>query len=139
MRSVTNGVHHNDTSNILERLARIHTNNTSSGMNTNKTTTISSVNSTNTNESDNETTVTTPANPNKPNKPTNPTNTAATLASYYKDIRLFHPDEMLKLSGFPSDFIFPDTISMNKQYNCIGNSISVSVVKCIMIHLFEKK
>lgn len=104
MRTVTNGIHHNDNSSILERLGRIS--GTSSSNNSNG-------------KSD--------------------SNDDQTLEPYYGRIRLFHPREMLKLSGFPQEFEFPETISMNKQYSCIGNSISVSVVRCIMMYLFEKK
>ncbi len=51
--------------------------------------------------------------------------------------RLFHPKELLALSGFPLHYEFPTNMSVQKQYACIGNSINVFVVKALLDMLFS--
>jgi site-specific DNA-cytosine methylase len=78
------------------------------------------------------------------------------LPSYYGRIRLFHPNELLAIFGYPNEFRFPplrenqesDNSSNNgdprlspellRQFGCIGNSINISVVKAVMNYLFEE-
>ena len=40
--------------------------------------------------------------------------------------------ELLRLSGFPSNFSFPEGMPLKKQFACIGNSINVTVVTEIL-------
>ena len=58
------------------------------------------------------------------------------LGLLFGRIRLFHPQELKKLFGFPESFKFPESMSKRQQYSCIGNSISVSVVREVMKELF---
>jgi C-5 cytosine-specific DNA methylase len=60
------------------------------------------------------------------------------LPSYHRRIRRFHPDELLAISGFPSNFIWPKNrkINLEKCSGVVGNSINVSVVRCVMQVLF---
>jgi C-5 cytosine-specific DNA methylase len=60
------------------------------------------------------------------------------LSSYHRRIRRFHPDELLAISGFPSNFIWPKNrkINLEKCSGVVGNSINVSVVRCVMQVLF---
>lgn len=56
---------------------------------------------------------------------------------YSNKLRRFTPKELLGLFGFPSSFAFPDSISLEKQYKLIGNSINVFVVTKIVIELLK--
>lgn len=60
------------------------------------------------------------------------------LPSYHRTIRRFHPDELLAISGFPSNFIWPKNkkINLEKCSGVVGNSINVSVVRRVMQVLF---
>ena len=60
------------------------------------------------------------------------------LPSYHRRIRRFHPDELLAISGFPCTFIWPKNskINLEKCSGVVGNSINVSVVRCVMQVLF---
>jgi site-specific DNA-cytosine methylase len=89
------------------------------------------------------------------------------LGKYLGKIRLFHPNELLAIFGFPNSYEFPPFSSSNasaslssssasssssssvvsasavstklqQQYGCIGNSINVKVVQAIMYCLFEE-
>eukprot|EP00914_Ancora_sagittata_P008433 GHVO01016472.1.p1 GENE.GHVO01016472.1~~GHVO01016472.1.p1 ORF type:complete len:385 (+),score=73.51 GHVO01016472.1:423-1577(+) len=42
-------------------------------------------------------------------------------------VRHFHPDEMIKLHGFPESFQFPPTLSIRQRFALIGNSLHVTV------------
>jgi site-specific DNA-cytosine methylase len=58
---------------------------------------------------------------------------------YFGRVRLFHPDELLVIFGFPRSYSFPASEEMKElqhQFGCIGNSINVMVVKAIMHFLF---
>ncbi len=62
------------------------------------------------------------------------------LTNYYQRIRLFHPEELLVLFGFPNDYSFPSitsSLTLSHQYGCIGNSVNVTVVKTVMHRLFQ--
>ena len=55
--------------------------------------------------------------------------------SYVRDslgIRRFAPDEILQLLGFPNSYRMPETISVERQWRLIGNSLAVDVVKYLM-------
>jgi len=54
------------------------------------------------------------------------------LSTLYGQVRLFHPDELLKLFGFPSWFSFPPNMPLHIKYACIGNSVNVTVVRAVM-------
>uniref|UniRef100_A0A5S6R0I2 Raf homolog serine/threonine-protein kinase n=1 Tax=Trichuris muris TaxID=70415 RepID=A0A5S6R0I2_TRIMR len=43
-------------------------------------------------------------------------------------IRLFHPEEIKRLLGFPDSFRFPDEFTPRKRYQMLGNSINVVVL-----------
>ena len=59
----------------------------------------------------------------------------------YKDrLRRFHPDELLLLFGFPLEYRWPsldEEVTLSACYGCIGNSISVHVVREVMCRLFS--
>lgn len=64
----------------------------------------------------------------------------AQLTNYHQMIRLFHPEELLELFGFPNDYSFPSitsSLTLSHQYGCIGNSVNVTVVKAVMHRLFQ--
>ena len=54
-----------------------------------------------------------------------------------KGIRRLTLRECLDMQGFPNDFYFPNTISLENAYRQIGNSVSVPVVKRIAQKLSE--
>lgn len=47
-------------------------------------------------------------------------------------IRRFSPEEILRLMGFPDDFVFPPSLSLRRRWQLVGNSLSVSVVKVLL-------
>eukprot|EP00605_Chrysophyceae_sp_TOSAG23-4_P001434 GSChrysophyteH1.ASY1.ANO1.1562.1 assembled CDS len=53
-------------------------------------------------------------------------------------LRLFLPEELLALSGFPLEYRFPVGMPVKKQYACIGNSINVFVVRALLLQLFNR-
>jgi tRNA (cytosine38-C5)-methyltransferase len=59
------------------------------------------------------------------------------MAALAGRVRLFHPDELLSMFGFPPEFKFPAEIPMRKQLACIGNSVNINVVRAVMEALFE--
>jgi site-specific DNA-cytosine methylase len=82
------------------------------------------------------------------------------LGKYVGKIRLFHPNELLAIFGFPDSYDFPSfsastsasasssstgsssssaaiVSTLQQQYGCIGNSINVKVVQAVMHCLFE--
>ena len=59
------------------------------------------------------------------------------LINYTGQIRKFHPDEILALSGFPDNFKWPVEFTLQKKFACIGNSVNVTVVKAVMKILFD--
>jgi site-specific DNA-cytosine methylase len=63
--------------------------------------------------------------------------TVDTIAQFHGRIRMFHPNELLALAGFPLQFTFPADMVLHKQFACIGNSINVVVVRELMRCLFD--
>jgi site-specific DNA-cytosine methylase len=59
------------------------------------------------------------------------------LTAFRNQLRLFDPDEILLLSGFPADFAWPSHMSLQRRWGCIGNSVNVTVVRAVMRCLFE--
>jgi site-specific DNA-cytosine methylase len=59
------------------------------------------------------------------------------LTAVLGQVRLFTPEEMLALSGFPHDFAFPPDMPLRHRFQCIGNSVNVRVVQAVMQCLFE--
>lgn len=59
------------------------------------------------------------------------------LPALFGRLRLFHPTELLLLSGFPEFFSWPEDLGLKKCWACIGNSINVTVVKMLMKHFFS--
>jgi len=57
--------------------------------------------------------------------------------SLYGTLRLFDPDDMLALFGFPPGFRWPPSMPVRKKWACIGNSVNVHVVQGVMACLFE--
>eukprot|EP00597_Dinobryon_sp_UTEXLB2267_P001014 CAMPEP_0170066716 /NCGR_PEP_ID=MMETSP0019_2-20121128/6312_1 /TAXON_ID=98059 /ORGANISM="Dinobryon sp., Strain UTEXLB2267" /LENGTH=480 /DNA_ID=CAMNT_0010273881 /DNA_START=843 /DNA_END=2282 /DNA_ORIENTATION=+ len=58
------------------------------------------------------------------------------LRNVLGQVRLFDPDELLALSGFPVTFSWPENIALKHRFACIGNSINVRVVSAVMKCLF---
>ena len=63
------------------------------------------------------------------------TNGTMSLAHLYGRVRFFHPEECLRIAGFPSTFKWPPSFSYRDQWSCIGNSINVFVVREVMLLL----
>lgn len=61
------------------------------------------------------------------------------LVDYHGQIRLFHPDELLLLFGYPADYSFPEGMSLQHRWGCIGNSVNVKVVSKVMQYLFNSE
>jgi site-specific DNA-cytosine methylase len=59
------------------------------------------------------------------------------LASLYGSVRLFDPEEMLLISGFPTWFKFPENFPLRKKFSCIGNSVNITVVRAVMQSMFN--
>lgn len=57
------------------------------------------------------------------------------MSKYKGQLRRFSPKELLRIFGFPNEFVFPDDISLEHQYKLIGNSVNVSVVSFLVLHL----
>ena len=53
-------------------------------------------------------------------------------------VRLFTPQELLLLFGFPPSFAFPPSIKDKKCLQVIGNSLNVEVVKRLILFGFEE-
>lgn len=51
-------------------------------------------------------------------------------------LRYFTPREVANLHSFPSDFQFPQHISLRQRYALLGNSLSVAVVAPLLNYLF---
>ena len=49
--------------------------------------------------------------------------------------RFFAPREIANIHGFPADFSFPPVISRKKQFELLGNSLSVQVCICICMYI----
>ena len=49
--------------------------------------------------------------------------------------RFFAPREVANLHGFPAEFAFPKEVSRKKQYELLGNSLSVQVVAELLRYL----
>jgi hypothetical protein len=52
-------------------------------------------------------------------------------------LRFFAPTEIAAIHGFPPSFDFPPEVSKKKQYELLGNSLSVPVVAGLMRVLFS--
>eukprot|EP01057_Protomagalhaensia_wolfi_P002174 Protomagalhaensia_wolfi_Nauph_80__2173@NODE_23_length_4810_cov_19_376441_g18_i0_p3_GENE_NODE_23_length_4810_cov_19_376441_g18_i0NODE_23_length_4810_cov_19_376441_g18_i0_p3_ORF_typecomplete_len214_score46_42DNA_methylase/PF00145_17/1_1e08_NODE_23_length_4810_cov_19_376441_g18_i09911632 len=51
-------------------------------------------------------------------------------------LRHFSPTEVLRLHGFPKDFVIPAGVNCKKLWGLLGNSVNVQVVKVLLHHLF---
>ena len=51
-------------------------------------------------------------------------------------LRYFTPNEILKLLGFPSGYVFHESISLKKSYALLGNSLHVGTVARLLHVLF---
>jgi site-specific DNA-cytosine methylase len=65
--------------------------------------------------------------------------TATTASNCVSYMRYFTPRELLNIFGFPSDYSFPEQISLKKRYELIGNSVNVTVVRHLLNRLFAKR
>mgnify|MGYP001803132260 FL=1 len=45
----------------------------------------------------------------------------------WEKLRYFASSELQKIFGFDDSFAFPEKISQNQQWKCIGNSLNVDV------------
>ena len=52
-------------------------------------------------------------------------------------LRYFTPQEIAKLLGFPSEFTFPDNVTVKQKYKVLGNSINVTVVSLMVFNLLS--
>ena len=59
------------------------------------------------------------------------------LEVLHGELRFFHPQELLALSGFPLGFTFPASMPIHKRFACIGNSVNVYVLTCIVQELLR--
>ncbi len=50
-------------------------------------------------------------------------------------LRLFSPQEILRLLGFPRDFTFPASLSRRQAYKLAGNSLSLPAVQAVLASL----
>ncbi|KHJ45151.1 C-5 cytosine-specific DNA methylase [Trichuris suis] len=50
-------------------------------------------------------------------------------------IRLFHPEEIKRLLGFPESFRFPEEFTLRKRYQMLGNSVNVVVLSNLIRRL----
>ena len=57
------------------------------------------------------------------------------MTIYEGKIRRFTEYELLALFGFPSTFLFPDTLSLEHRYKLIGNSVNVKVISLLLRYL----
>lgn len=53
-------------------------------------------------------------------------------------VRFFAPKEIANLHLFPSDFQFPEELSVRQQYAVLGNSLNVFVVAALLENLFGR-
>lgn len=52
-------------------------------------------------------------------------------------VRRFSPAEILRLLGFPADFRLPDSLTMRKAWQLVGNSLSVAAVRYMLAAIPE--
>ena len=56
--------------------------------------------------------------------------------------RYFTPSELLRLFGFQCSaakpFVFPEDVPLRKQYELIGNSVSVDVIRQLLVHVLKE-
>ncbi len=52
-------------------------------------------------------------------------------------LRYFKPKELLNIFGFTKDFEFPANITRRKQYELIGNSVNVIVIKHLLASILS--
>ncbi|GIW93922.1 MAG: DNA methyltransferase [Pirellulaceae bacterium] len=50
-------------------------------------------------------------------------------------VRRFSPREVARLMGFPDSFRFPESCSRRRQWNLLGNSLSIPVVRWLLEHV----
>ena len=60
-----------------------------------------------------------------------------TLAEQHGHLRLFSPEELLLLFGFPQTYTFPDGLTQSQKYAAVGNSISIPVLSAIIASVFS--
>ena len=60
---------------------------------------------------------------------------ACIRTSSYFPRRYFAPREVARLHGFPDAMAFPPSVGKKKQYELLGNSLSVPVVTSLLKHL----
>ncbi|MCA9203547.1 MAG: DNA cytosine methyltransferase [Planctomycetales bacterium] len=51
------------------------------------------------------------------------------------EVRRFSPTEIAAMLGFSTDFQFPNSLSLRRQWSLVGNSLSVDVVRYVLSHL----
>lgn len=59
------------------------------------------------------------------------------LAALHGKIRLFSPNELLLLFGFPAAYTFPPHVTLSHKFAAVGNSVNIEVVRRVMLTLFE--
>ena len=53
------------------------------------------------------------------------------------ELRYFSPAEISRLLGFPPQFSFPSTVTVEQQYKVLGNSLNVSMVGLLIVSLMN--
>ena len=52
-------------------------------------------------------------------------------------LRYFSPREIANLHGFPASFRFPKDVTEKQKYKALGNSLSVTVVRALIVYLLH--
>ena len=55
------------------------------------------------------------------------------------NLRYFTPREVANLHSFPPHFTFPEDVTIKQRYALLGNSLSVAVVKRLLLYLFSEE
>ena len=67
-----------------------------------------------------------------------PTDMGASLgATRPRDVRRFSPAEILRLLGFPPGFRLPESLTLRKAWELVGNSLSVAAVRHVLAAIPE--
>jgi tRNA (cytosine38-C5)-methyltransferase len=59
------------------------------------------------------------------------------MMNYYGKLRRFSPYELLGIFGFPSNFKFPENISLEHRFKLVGNSVNVTVISHLASYLLN--
>jgi tRNA (cytosine38-C5)-methyltransferase len=54
------------------------------------------------------------------------------------NLRYFSPQEVANLHSFPAEFTFPEDLTKKQRYALLGNSLSVAVVRHLLLYLLKE-